>query len=133
MKQGDGVQVYTTAKLVDKDQKGPVAGALDCKVAWQLIERRLEGSFSYSGSEGSKPLVIFPVISRTGEEVRQVNDHTVTINKEKVWIRVTANTSIKILPTTGGRVFNFVPGLEAVPLSMEGKEVIVKLEVLDYV
>jgi hypothetical protein len=126
------VNINTTSKLVDKDQKNPAQGAINNKISYLLIDNRLECRFAYDNSQatGEKPRVIFPVIAKTGEEVKVINEHTLTITKPKAVVKITSNVKISLLPTTNGRVFNFVPGLEAVPLTMEGQEVRISLEVI---
>jgi hypothetical protein len=126
------IVVNTGSRLVDKDQHDPSGGAINCKINYRLINDRLECDFSYTGSTaaGEKPLVIFPVITPTGEAVKIIDEHTITITKEKAVVKITSNATITILPDANGRVFNFVPGLEALPLAMEGNAVTVRLEVL---
>jgi hypothetical protein len=124
------VAISTVSKLVDKDQHNPATGMVNCKVSYLLIDNRLECRFSYDPVAGQKPTVIFPVISPSSEAIKIIDEHTLTITKENALVKITSNVKIAILPDANGRVFNFVPGLEAVPLAMEGNEVTVTLEVI---
>lgn len=45
-------------------------------------------------------------------------------------MRITSDKPIKVLPTKSGRIFNFVPGFEAVPLYVEGCNAKIKIEVV---
>jgi hypothetical protein len=126
------VAVSTASKLVDKDQNNPATGVVNCKVSYLLIDNKLKCQFSCDpfAVAGGKPTVIFPVISPTGEAIKIIDEHTLTITKENALVKITSNVKITILPDVNGRVFNFVPGLEAVPLAMEGNEVTITLEVI---
>jgi hypothetical protein len=126
------VRVNTHAQLVNKNQQTPAGEKAAGTVTWLLSRNQLEGRFVFNKMDGLQR-VVFPVVSRNHEETSILNDHTFTINNSKMRLRITSNVKISVLPTTShGRVFNYVPGFEAVPLVMEGNEVTVKLEVLDY-
>ena len=68
-----------------------------------------------SASKGGASLVI-PVISQTGEQVRQISDRRIEITKPGGTVIVEANVPLIIKETKKGRVFNQVPGCEAVPI-----------------
>lgn len=128
-----GVTVVSArSKLVDKDQQHPAKGAVNCQTHYEFTSDKVICRFTYDGAIADGPIrIIFPVISPTGENVRISNDHTLIIGKGNVMVKLTSNKKITLLPTTNGRVFNFVPGLEAIPLAMEGRDVQIALEVLN--
>jgi len=64
--------------------------------------------------------VIVPVVSRNGEAVDLSGDRRMAVRKAAATVGVTADRPFVVLPTTGGRVFNFVPGLEAIPIAVNG-------------
>jgi hypothetical protein len=55
------------------------------------------------------------VISSSGEAIQVAGDKNVHIHKNKVRLRIQSNQPLTRLPVSGDRLFNFVPGLEAVP------------------
>ncbi|TWO34502.1 hypothetical protein E1J38_001210 [Seonamhaeicola sediminis] len=61
---------------------------------------------------------VLPIVSPTGEKVTQVSEHEITIEKPDGVVKITSNSVIKIKDTPKGRLFNMVPGVEAVPLMM---------------
>jgi len=73
--------------------------------------------------------VILPLISRTGEPVEMTGDRRMVVRKASVAVGIEADRPIVRLPTTGERMFNFVPGLEAVPIAFDGGTVGVVLSV----
>jgi hypothetical protein len=58
---------------------------------------------------------VVPVISSSGEAIQVVGDKNVHIHKNKARLSIKSNQPLTRLPVTGDRLFNFVPGLEAVP------------------
>lgn len=63
--------------------------------------------------------VVLPVLSPTGEEVRVVSDNRIEITKPKGTVVIECNSSLSIKKTQKERVFNMVPGAEAVPIMVE--------------
>lgn len=70
-----------------------------------------------SGAADAK--LVVPIVSPTGEAVRQVSDTRIEIDKPEGTVVVTANAPLTIAAGTKGRVFNMVPGMEAVPIVMD--------------
>ena len=52
------------------------------------------------------------------------------IKKENAIVRISCNHPITQLPTSDGRIFNFVPGLEAIPLAINQNNAVVVIEVV---
>lgn len=73
------------------------------------------GGAEGAGHAAGAQLVI-PVISPSGEEVRQVSDRRIEIVKPGGTVIVEANVPLTIMDSKKGRVFNQVPGCEAVPI-----------------
>jgi hypothetical protein len=128
----DTTMVTTRSKLVNKDQQSPSTGVVNCKVQYRFAPNKFRCRFSYEGPVGNNNVrVVFPLISHSGEVVKNIDARTLTVDKGNVVVKLTSNRDILLLPTSNGRVFNFVPGLEAIPLTFEGEEVNVELEVLE--
>ena len=51
------------------------------------------------------------------------------LEKKGCRVKISSDRPMKILPTKTGRVFNFVPGFEAVPICVEGGSAEIKIEV----
>jgi hypothetical protein len=62
--------------------------------------------------------IVFPVISKSSEKFELVSSKQIHIYKERAVVKISSDSDIEILPTTGNRVFNFVPGVEAIPLAI---------------
>lgn len=69
------------------------------------------------GQNPSSPAhLVIPLISPSGEAVRQVSDMRIEIDKPDGTVVIESNVPLSIKPTEKGRVFNMVPGMEAVPI-----------------
>ncbi|MDF2192120.1 hypothetical protein [Paraflavitalea sp. CAU 1676] len=127
----DVIEVQAVSKLVNKAQQSPAGGEVRCRTSYSFAANTVSCRFSYEGATGAvTPRVVFPVVSPTGEAVTIVNDQTILIDKGTVKVKLTTNRSFKVLPTTNGRLFNFVPGLEAVPLAILANDATVVIEVI---
>lgn len=118
-KTNDRVLVQTRSRLVDKDQHDPAQAVVYCTSTYEFTAERTILSFSCSPSiYDDKIRITLPVISKTGEPIESSGNTTVRIRKEKAVLTITARQPIHRLPATGDRLFNFVPGLEAIPLAI---------------
>lgn len=62
----------------------------------------------------SRTSLVLPIISPQYEQVTQVSEHTIEIQKSEGKVSVMANVPLSILKTRKERVFNMVPGMEAI-------------------
>ena len=60
--------------------------------------------------------LVIPIVSPTGETVRKVSNTRIEIHKPEGTVVIESNTPLTIKETTKGRVFNMVPGFEAIPI-----------------
>jgi hypothetical protein len=113
------ISIRTISKLVDKDQHDPAKGAVYCYANYIFTPKKISLSFRFSETPYKEDIrIVLPVISPTGESVKPRDEKTIHIKKEKALVTLTADQPIQRLPTTGERLFNFVPGLEAIPFAI---------------
>lgn len=125
----DLITVKTNSKLVDANQQIPSSGEITCQVSYSFSKSKVTIQFNVSQTSPSDNVeIILPVISKSRERVIIAGD-TVTIDKLSSTIKITSNGKIELLPTTNGRVFNFVPGLEALPLRIDRNNAEINIEV----
>ena len=122
------VTVTTRSKLVDKDQHDPPTGEIRCEVSYTFKNDAVILRFSHNGLVENIRIII-PVIARSNEQVKVVGANRVHIYRSAALLSVSANHPIGQLPSTNGRVFNFVPGFEAVPFFIEQNNVVVNIRV----
>jgi len=64
----------------------------------------------------SNAALVIPILSPTGEDVRQVSETRIEIDKPEGMVVVESNSPMTIAPSRKGRIFDMVPGAEAVPV-----------------
>lgn len=116
----DGQQIVfdVLTTLQDEDRNVVPEGPAKYSVSYQFENDDMTISAVASGgaiSEGPTALVI-PIISPSGEDVRQVTDRRIEIDKPDGTVVIEGNVTLSIKHSEKGRVFNMVPGVEAVPI-----------------
>jgi hypothetical protein len=79
-----------------------------------ITAKSSDGSICQAGAA-----LVLPVISPSGEPVRQVSARRIEISKPAGTVVIEATVPLTIKPTEKGRVFNMVPGCEAVPIIVQ--------------
>jgi hypothetical protein len=79
--------------------------------------------------------LVLPVLSPSGEAVRQVSENRIEITKPEGTAVIEATVPLTIGLSRKGRVFNMVPGAEAVPIiaqlaKVEGMKVVCTITVI---
>ncbi len=128
----DGQLIATThSKLVDKNQQSPASGEVNCVVSYSFTSEKVILKFSHDAGEHDAAIkVIFPVIAKASSSVDVLTDNSLRVSNELSIIKISTNHPIKQLPTSNGRVFNYVPGFEAVPFYIERNEAVIEVEVV---
>lgn len=125
------VIITTQAKLVDGDQQNPASGAINCMVTYYFSNDKITMKFSCDKNQYADQVkIILPVIAKSIEKLRVISNHAVQIQKGLFTVKITANHAIDQLPSTNGRVFNFVPGYEAIPFYIKQNNVVIEIEIV---
>jgi len=123
------------ASLCDRDHE-KMAGVADYKLNYQLDEQKVSIKVETADgaiSETAASLVL-PIISRTGEPVKQVSNKRIEIKRPGGTVVVESTVPLKIKGNANERIFNMVPGMEALPIMAElPKEAGMKAECTIYV
>jgi hypothetical protein len=129
VEEGSGsITVSSVSKLVDKDQQNPSTGAMTCYTRYTFTDRKLIFEFRVE-KPNTGIAILFPVISAATEKISFVSDKTVHINKKNCRVKVSSDTLLHQAPTSTGRIFNYVPGFEAIPFMMQNSEAIIEIEI----
>jgi len=125
----DMIEITSTARLVDKDQNNPLSGEVKSVVLYKFTRNKVSLNFNCEYEGDIK--VILPVISPSTDEINIITDNEISIKKPTSLLIVTADKPILCFPSTAERVFNYVPGLEAVPCFVNSSkakiEIVVKM------
>jgi hypothetical protein len=115
---GQKIDFDVATTLQDEVRNVVPAGPATYDVAYQFDKDSVTISAAATegaNSEDSSQLVV-PILSPTGEAVRQVSETRIEIVKPGGTVVVECNVPLSIKETEKGRVFNMVPGAEAVPI-----------------
>ncbi len=125
-----GLQVTTLSKMVDKNQRAPYQADLFANVSYLFTEDKVVMQFRCDDA-GDKPVrIVFPLISTVDEPVTAITDRTLIVDKKDCRVKITADAPIERLPAANGRIFNYVPGLQAIPLCIRQNAATIQIEVL---
>jgi hypothetical protein len=130
--QHNKIIVKTRSKLVDKDQHDPAQGPVYCYADYIFTPQQVSLHFRHDPTPNPYDHIIrivLPVISRSGEPVTINDDKTVHIQKEKALVTIKTDQPLQRLPTTGERLFNFVPGLEAIPFAIHHQQALIDITI----
>ena len=126
------IVIKTRSKLVDKDQHDPEQGPVYCYADYIFTPQQISLSFRHDPTPTpytNAIRIVLPVISRSGEPVALNDDRTIQIQKEKALVTIKTNKPVQRLPTTGDRLFNFVPGLEAIPFAIHHQPAVIDITI----
>lgn len=109
-------QIETT--LQDKDRQ--VVSNDQSRFDLQYLFRKDQVTLTAKSADGeaseAQATLVIPVISPSGEEVRQVSPTRIEITKPAGTVIIEGSVPLLIEKTETGRAFNQVPGCEAVPI-----------------
>lgn len=127
---GDVTEVIARSNLVDKDQNAPAAEVIGCKTIYRFSSEKIVLEFESVSTNYQEAIrVVVPVVSQSTEEFEIISEKEVRIFKETAVVKITSDSEIVVLPTSGKRIFNFVPGLEAIPLAVNSLKAKIEIAV----
>lgn len=123
----DGLVLCKTRSVLrDKEQS-----AGDIAVNVQVDYTFGDGLVKLHANAGSADVsglrFILPLIAAGPEVVKVLSPRELTIQKQQGILRVRSNVDFTLPSTAAGRIFNFVPGMQALPLEFSGRDVEVEL------
>ncbi len=126
----DEIVFNVLAHLVDEDQNHPAEGSIKCELNYAFKSSGLVvKAKSFSTDQFKRIKFFLPVISTNDERIDFISSNKIAIHKPCGIVNVETNVSIDILETEKGRIFNFVPGMEAVLIELANNEVEIKVYV----
>jgi hypothetical protein len=131
IKKENSLVVQTTSKLVDKNQQSPTTGEINCEISYHFTDTKLTIHFAQDNTIiGNQVHIILPIISpstdRTGSAYKSL-----ILDRQAQKIVISSDKDFQRLhPWEHVRMFNFVPGLEAIPLYCGGSKTTIQIKVL---
>lgn len=116
---GNGkIIIKVTTQLTDRDRE--VLPNSLYQISYLIDEKKMEISIKCLNPESNQfpASLMLPLISPRNEKVTQVSDRSIEVHKEKAKVVITSNAPITITKTEKERVFNMVPGMQAIPVKI---------------
>lgn len=112
------IQFDVETQLQDEDRNKLEGNASQYQLRYLFETEKVEIQARRAvGNNSSNPsALVVPIVSPSGETVTQTSPTRIDISKERKKVVVEANVPIRIKGTENPRVFNMVPGVEAVPV-----------------
>ena len=117
------------SKLVDENQASPSVGDFNCNVTYTFLNQSVDLTFDCDRKH-PELRIILPVVSKQSEKVIAHSEKHYGIQKtDNHELAITTSKVIKPVPIAQKRIFNFVPGFEAIPFEIRDNQAEIKLEV----
>ena len=112
------IRFTASGKLVDGDHLEPATGNIEFNIEYIIRKNSFVINASIKGYSG-KLNFYFPVISSKKEKVEFTETKCIFVQKDDLRLKITASSKIHSLKGDNDRIFNHVPGFEAIPLYVE--------------
>jgi hypothetical protein len=121
----------TRSRLVDGGQRGPSSGSVPCQVVYRFTPPSVvvEARVGATAGRGA-PRFILPVVADTSAHLTRESETTILIHRPDATIRLRSTAPLRVMPTTAGRVFNHVPGYQAIPLAVDALPSTVEMSIV---
>jgi len=115
---GQRIRFNIKTTLQDEDRNVVPAQTAAYDLTYEFVKDSVTIAAATSdGSVSDNPAqLVIPIVSPTGEKVRQISDTRIEIDKPGATVVVQSNVPLTIMKTEKERLFNMVPGAEAVPI-----------------
>jgi hypothetical protein len=125
----NGVVFTTTSRLINEKQEDVPGGKINCQINYRFGKNDFTIKVNHD-SDKENIKFIAPIISANNEELLHVSDKIIHIIKPKIKVKIETSRPIHIIETEKGRIFNFIPGMEAIPIEIKGREVEIKISLV---
>lgn len=124
VKHGDDdgrITLEVATRLLDESGEAPPQGRAECALSYRFDRETatITASAPGVGSGAARPRLVLPIISPGGEKVTQPSADRIEIHKPEGTLILEANAPLQIQDTIRPRIFNLVPGFEAIPVFVE--------------
>ncbi|MDP4291300.1 MAG: hypothetical protein Q8908_09485, partial [Bacteroidota bacterium] len=129
-KNDNELRFQTHSQLVDENQN-PVPGMpVSCEINYAFTDDAVVISAAYRSAKQMDGLkYILPIVSSNEEKVKVISRYQLEIEKPNGIITIQSKTPLNIRESVNGRIFNFVPGMEALPLELSGNQIEIRIGV----
>ncbi len=110
------IQLLAKSALKNKSNEIVTETASDFELSFQCSKDSMQIIAKTDQTIKEPTAFVLPMVSPTGEKVAQPNPNEITIQKPEGLVSITSNVPLQIKETPKERIFNMVPGAEAVPI-----------------
>lgn len=111
--------IKAQVQLVDENQKPMLNNHKGYELQYKVSSKN---SFTITAKNlaqiDDQTVLTVPIISNNQEKIIKVNDKKIVIKKDNCQLEITSNAAFRLADNFPQRVFNLVPGFEALPLSV---------------
>jgi hypothetical protein len=126
----DGRILFETRSALLDDSQAPLKNnPVTCHISYSFTDTAIKITAEYQDKGDAKPKYMLPVIATQEEKMTKVSDSELSIAKAGGTLRIKSNVPFSLSPTLDGRIFNFVPGMMAIPLEYSGQKIEITLSV----
>jgi hypothetical protein len=120
--------ISVKTQLTDKEQKTLGDALFYITYSFDNEVTKITAMRKDWGQKMGVAAMVLPLISPNHEEVVQVSKKQIELHKEGGKVVVSSNAPITVIKTKKSRVFNMVPGMEAIPLQIDFEEGVDSIE-----
>lgn len=113
--------IDVATRLLDESGDAPPHGSAACALTYHFDAdtATITATAPGAGSANVRPRLVLPLISPSGETVTRISANRIEIRKPTGTLIVETNAKLEIEDHGRPRIFNLVPGFEAVPVFAE--------------
>ncbi|KPM30529.1 Hypothetical protein I595_3350 [Croceitalea dokdonensis DOKDO 023] len=111
--------VSVKTQLTNKEQKKLADAQFYLTYSFEKETMKISTMSTSWNEEMALVSLVLPLISPNHEKVTQVSEEQIEIEKEGGTVVVSANAPMSIKKTKRNRIFNMVPGMEAIPITID--------------
>jgi len=128
----DRLEYHAKVQLKNEEFEEVTETASNFNLNYKATTEKLEIIATTNEAIKTPTVFVLPIVSPTGEKVTQVSEYEITIKKPEGTVKISSTTTLKIKETPKERLFNMVPGVEAVPIiaSLKKKQVTLTIEII---
>lgn len=111
-------------RLLAADGKPPADGAIACELIYRLTPEAVHIESAFAGPEAARAAcrLVLPVVATKAERTTQLTSHGLMVAKAGGLVRLDSATPLVVADGLDRRVFNPIPGFEAVSVSIPPDE-----------
>lgn len=112
-------EFFIQAKLLNEERRSHAGHEAAAKLRYTFARDKASISVTPPTDAPAETTLVVPIISTSGEPVRQIADSRIEIEKPNGTVVITSNRPLALVAESEKRIFNMVPGMESVPVAMK--------------